>query len=99
MFTIRKQTFVQGAIGAMTFGAYHQYTTNKILELQGHKLDMDLMAKEHKRDMEMMNKKQQTQIDLLEERLNKSEEDNSSISLISFSVYSFLCFAFFGMVN
>ena len=27
------KTFGQGALGAMTFGAYHQYTTNKIMEL------------------------------------------------------------------
>ena len=27
------KTFCQGAFGAMTFGAYHQYTTNKIMEL------------------------------------------------------------------
>ena len=27
------KTIGQGALGAMTFGAYHQYTTNKIMEL------------------------------------------------------------------
>ncbi len=27
------KTMGQGALGAMTFGAYHQYTTNKIMEL------------------------------------------------------------------
>ena len=28
------KTISQGALGAMTFGAYHQYTTNKIMELE-----------------------------------------------------------------
>jgi hypothetical protein len=27
------KTFVQGALGAMTFGMYHQYTTNRIMEI------------------------------------------------------------------
>ena len=28
---------IQDALGAMTFGAYHQYTTNKIMELHNEK--------------------------------------------------------------
>jgi hypothetical protein len=32
------KTFGQGALGAMTFGAYHQYTTNRIMELNNEKL-------------------------------------------------------------
>ena len=31
-------TFITGAMGAMTFGAYHQYTTNKIMELNNQVL-------------------------------------------------------------
>ena len=27
------KTVAQGALGAMSFGAYHQYTTNKLMEL------------------------------------------------------------------
>ena len=27
------KTFCQGALGAMTFGAYHQYTTNRMIEM------------------------------------------------------------------
>lgn len=27
------KTIAQGALGAMTFGAYHQFTTNKMMEL------------------------------------------------------------------
>ena len=30
----------QGALGAMTFGAYHQYTTNKMMELNNEKVEM-----------------------------------------------------------
>ncbi len=32
--------FMQGALGAMTFGAYHQYTTNKIMEINNENLKM-----------------------------------------------------------
>ena len=31
------KTIMQGAMGAMTFGAYHQFTTNKIMELNNEK--------------------------------------------------------------
>ena len=34
------KTISQGAIGAMTFGAYHQYTTNKIMELNNEKQEL-----------------------------------------------------------
>ena len=34
------KTISQGALGAMTFGAYHQYTTNKIMELNNEKQDL-----------------------------------------------------------
>ena len=34
------KTFGQGALGAMTFGAYHQYTTNKIMELNNEKVEI-----------------------------------------------------------
>lgn len=27
------KTVIQGALGAMTFGAYHQYTTNRMMDL------------------------------------------------------------------
>ena len=33
------KTITQGAMGAMSFGAYHQYTTNKIMELNNEKQD------------------------------------------------------------
>lgn len=54
------RTFFQGALGAMTFGAYHQYTTNKIMELNNekiefqHKYSMDKMEIKHKKEMNEM---------------------------------------------
>ena len=41
----------------MTFGAYHQYTTNKIMELNNEKVEiqykyfMDKMENQHKKEM------------------------------------------------
>ena len=49
------KTISQCALGAMTFGAYHQYTTNKIMELNNekveiqHKYFMDKMENQHKK--------------------------------------------------
>jgi hypothetical protein len=34
------KTICQGALGAMTFGAYHQFTTNKIIELNNQNQDL-----------------------------------------------------------
>lgn len=54
------KTICQGALGAMTFGAYHQYTTNKIMELNNEKVEiqnkyfMDKMEHEHKKEMTEM---------------------------------------------
>jgi hypothetical protein len=44
----------QGALGAMTFGAYHQYTTNNMMKLNNEKVEMqykyfmDKMENQHK---------------------------------------------------
>ena len=46
------KTMGQGALGAMTFGAYHQYTTNKIMELNNQKMDL-----QHKQEMDKLNEK------------------------------------------
>jgi len=51
-------TFITGAMGAMTFGAYHQYTTNKIMELNNQVLldkfnmERELMTRDNKILME-----------------------------------------------
>ena len=66
------KTISQGALGAMTFGAYHQYTTNKIMELNNekveiqHKYFMDKMENNHKSLNERTEK--------LVERLEKLEK-------------------------
>jgi len=35
------KTIANGAMGSMTFGAYHQFTTNKIMELNNENLKME----------------------------------------------------------
>jgi hypothetical protein len=70
------KTFFQGALGAMTFGAYHQYTTNKIMELNNekveiqHKYFMDKMEHQHKKEMNEMENNQK----LLNQKLEKIEK-------------------------
>ncbi len=41
------KTICQGAMGAITFGAYHQFTTNKIMELNNEKMEL-----QHKQDIQ-----------------------------------------------
>jgi SMC interacting uncharacterized protein involved in chromosome segregation len=55
--------FCQGALGAMTFGIYHQYTTNKIMELNNQKVEiqhiynMYKLDNQHKQDIEELETK------------------------------------------
>ena len=62
----------QGALGGLTFGAYHQYTTNKIMELNNEKIEMqrkcfmDKMENDYKMENERTEK--------LVERLEKLEK-------------------------
>jgi uncharacterized membrane protein YebE (DUF533 family) len=76
------KTIGQGALGAMTFGAYHQYTTNKIMELNNekveiqHKYFMDKMENQHKKEMNEM----ENQHKILNEKLEKLEKVISSQS-------------------
>lgn len=70
------KTMCQGALGAITFGAYYQYTTNKIMELNNekiiiqHKQFMDKIENQHKKEMiEMVNQQK-----LLNIRLEKLEK-------------------------
>ena len=63
------KTISQGALGAMTFGAYHQYTTNKIIELNNEKQDLqqkyfiEKMESKHNKEMEELRNKL-TQLEL-----------------------------------
>ena len=51
------KTLAQGALGAMSFGAYHQYTTNKLMELNNenqdfkYKIFMDRMEDRHRNEI------------------------------------------------
>lgn len=42
------KTIGQGALGAMTFGAYHQFTTNRM---------MDMMERNHKKEIDELREK------------------------------------------
>ncbi len=69
------KTILQGALGAVTFGAYHQFTTNKIMELNNenmklqHTQDMKNLKDEHNREMEKLNEKYK-QLELLVQSRN-----------------------------
>lgn len=69
------KTIGQGALGAMTFGAYHQYTTNRIMDLNNENVEiknkyfMDRMEAQHKQEMNEMELQQKT----LNEKVNKLE--------------------------
>ena len=59
----------QGALGAMTFGAYYQYTTNKLMELNNEKQEL-----QHKYFMDKMDNRHKTEMNELREKLNKMEQ-------------------------
>ena len=52
----------------MTFGAYHQYTTDKIIELNNEKLDL-----QQKYFMDKMENQNKTEMNELREKFNKIE--------------------------
>jgi hypothetical protein len=57
------KTFCQGALGAMTFGAYSQYTNNKLMELNNETMIMknnnkiDSIELKHRQDMKELEEK------------------------------------------
>ena len=63
------KTFAQGALGAMTFGAYHQYTTNKIMELNNEKQYL-----QQKYFLEKMENKHKIEMEELRNKLNQIEQ-------------------------
>lgn len=63
---------IQGALGALTFGAYHQYTTNKIMELNNEK-----QALQQKYFMDEMDNRHKTEMNELREKLNKIEQQKN----------------------
>ena len=60
------KTIAQGALGAMTFGAYHQFNTNKMMELNN-----EMIKSEHKREMDKMELNNKYLIDKMEIQHNK----------------------------
>jgi hypothetical protein len=73
------KTIGQGALGAMTFGAYHQFTTNKLMELNNEKIEiqhkyfMDKMENKYKIDMDKY-KLEMEKVDIQNKRLNEKIE-------------------------
>jgi hypothetical protein len=65
------KTIGQGALGAMTFGAYHQYTTNKIMELNNEKIEI-----QHKYFMDKMEDKYKKEEDI---HIKEKKEMNDKI--------------------
>jgi hypothetical protein len=63
---------IQGALGAMTFGAYHQYTTNKIMELHNEKQQL-----QQKYFMDKMDNRHKTEMNELREKLHKIERQKN----------------------
>lgn len=66
------KTISQGALGAMTFGAYHQYTTNKLIELNNEKQEL-----QQKYFMDKMDNRHKTEMNELREKLNKIEQQKN----------------------
>ena len=71
------KTIGQGALGAMTFGAYHQFTTNKMMELNNEKIEiqhkyfMDKMENQHKKEMIDIENKYKLEMENQTKRLNE----------------------------
>ena len=69
------KTFAQGALGAMSFGMYHQYTTNKIMELNNHvqkiqmEREIERIDSDNKREIERI----ENDYNILLEKLQKLE--------------------------
>jgi peptidoglycan hydrolase CwlO-like protein len=75
------KTILKGALGAMTFGAYHQFNTNKIMELNNEKQNLEnkiILEKMEKQQLEMKKQhldmeKQQLEMHELNKKINKLE--------------------------
>jgi hypothetical protein len=79
------KTIAQGALGAMTFGAYHQYTTNCIMELNNkqiqmkHQTDLDSIKNEHKNDILVYKKELEFNKKQLESNQQKLEVNQQNL--------------------
>ena len=63
------KTIFQGALGAMTFGAYHQYNTNQKIELGNEKCELRV-----KYFMDKMELQHKTEMNELRQRITKLEQ-------------------------
>jgi predicted RNase H-like nuclease (RuvC/YqgF family) len=74
------KTIGQGALGAMTFGAYHQFTTNKIMELNNEKMElknqylMDKIEMQNKYLLDKMENQHKKEMNELNEKLDKMQK-------------------------
>lgn len=62
-------TIMKGALGAMTFGAYHQFNTNKMMDLNN-----EIIQIKHKADIDRLEIKHKSEIDNLREHIEKLEK-------------------------
>ena len=69
------KTIGQGALGAMTFGAYHQFTTNKMMELNNEKIEI-----QHKYFMDKMENKYNIDMDKYKLEMDKMEIQNKLLN-------------------
>lgn len=69
------KTIGQGALGAMTFGAYHQFTTNKLMELNNEKIEI-----QHKYFMDKMENKYNIDMDKYKLEMEKMEIQNKRLN-------------------
>ena len=66
------KTMAQGALGAMTFGMYHQYTTNKMMEMNNeqmksqNKVEIDRIQFQHQYSMDKMESHHKADMDKME---------------------------------
>jgi hypothetical protein len=80
------KTICQGALGGITFGVYHHYTSNKMMELNNEKIKIqqkcfmdkiDKIKNNHKTDMiEMVNKQK-----ILNDKLEKALSNKIDLNL------------------
>jgi hypothetical protein len=69
------KTICQGALGAMIFGAYHQFTTNKMMELNNEKIEI-----QHKYFMDKMENKYKIDMDKYKLEMEKMEIQNKRLN-------------------
>ena len=62
------KTISQGALGAISFGIYHQFVTNKKMEMNNQNIELS-----HKYYIDKLNLEHKNEIDELNKKINKLE--------------------------